>query len=140
MEPARAQFALPAQVEFGRLAAQRRRPVRVGRIDGASAVAAQLAREAEQQVLGLAAVRRLAGCVDQAVPALVGDVGVDQVADVVAADLRRRPRRSLGVDLALDILVVRDQMAEVANGQLLVAAQSPALMLKRRTAGRYLRR
>src|SRR5512142_2445979 len=50
----RLQVALPAQVELRGLAAQRARPVRLGRVDRASAVAAELAGEAEQHELLLA--------------------------------------------------------------------------------------
>ena len=40
VEPAGTQLTLPAKVELGRFAAQRRRPLRIGGIDGAAPVAA----------------------------------------------------------------------------------------------------
>src|SRR5690348_6487889 len=84
MEPAGLQVAFPAEINLGGFAAQGFGPAAVGRIDCAAAVAAELAREAEQHELALAPLRRGVGFMDECLPLLVGDMSLDQLANGVA--------------------------------------------------------
>src|SRR5581483_1960235 len=78
VEPARAQVALPAQVDLRGLAAQRPRPFRIRRIDRPPAVAAQQPGKAQELELGLAAGSGLARLLDEPVPLGIGNMGADE--------------------------------------------------------------
>jgi hypothetical protein len=67
----RLQVPFPPVIDFGRFAAQRRRPTWVRRINRAAGIPAQLARKAEQQQFLFAALCRLTCLVQQTAPVFV---------------------------------------------------------------------
>jgi hypothetical protein len=71
METVRLQIVAPSEINFRRLAAQRRRPIGVRHIDGAAAIAAQLAWEAQELEFLPPLLRRGARSVNEIAPAFL---------------------------------------------------------------------
>src|SRR4051794_10417024 len=78
-KPVRFQVSLPAQIQLRCLAAQRCRPVRFARIERAAAIAAELARKAQQHELLFPLLGRHARLMNQFAPALVREMPVDEI-------------------------------------------------------------
>ncbi len=87
MEAARAQFALPAQKHLSGDAAQRYGPVRVGGVDGAPVIGAQLAGKPQDEVFLLAFLRGQARFAEHALPRLLGELSRHELADFMLAFL-----------------------------------------------------
>ena len=115
METLRLQIMAPSQINLGGLATQRRRPVWVGYVNGAAAVAAHLAWKAQEQEFLQPLLGRGARFMKEMAPASVGYVLADQLLRPVLPLLPRAMTQVLAAVRFL-ALEVRRQPAEIRGG------------------------
>src|SRR5579863_773983 len=120
METLRLQIAAPSLIDLCGLAAQRRRPVRVRRIDGATAVTAQLAWEAQEHEFPQSVLGRGARVVNEIAPALLRYMLADQLRRLVLSLLLGAVMQFLAA-MRFPVFEVQRQSSEICcRGRMII--------------------